>query len=694
MDPIRAEGPWFKDADGRVVILRGVNLGGDSKVPFPHGGTENPTDFSDHRDVSFVGRPFPMESAEEHFRRLRACGFDCLRLLTTWESVEHAGPYLFDEPYLDTFAEICRMAGGYGLYVIVDFHQDVWSRMTGGDGAPGWLFEKVGLDFARFGEADAAVVMQYVYDYDDPTPHQPGYPPMCWSRNRGYPANGIMWTLFFGGRLFAPGFLLDDERSGDRVNVQDYLQGHLLASQAEVARRLAGLEHVVGFCPLNEPAAGWIGQPMAERPVRYRPGHVIPVGPAMAPFDALRLSHGIPVELPVNDFVWYRRAIEPVGKATLNPNGVSIWLPGRTDPFQEAGAWELGANGASRVLRDDFFLEADGREIDFERDCLVPFWKAAAAAVRACNPRWLLFALKDPVESMLRPGLPDAAPAASVMESHWYDAVLLYRKRLSRVNLDLTDYRVVLGMRAVRRKYRRELGAVRAAADRRGVPAFVGEFGIPFDLNGGRAYRRWAAGNRSPGPWRKHIRAFDMTFDALDRALLSGAIWNYTASNRNDPRIGDRFNQEDLSVYSVDQRQRPGGPSAAVSSAADPQHLLDGSRAPQGWLRPYARRIQGTPLAMRFDRRRRRFTLRYAADPAVPAPTEIFLPCLQFPFGYRTAVTEGSARIQDGSQDLGDGILRVWADRKSAVTIVIRGCRGAPGSTSARLCVRRNGGGK
>ena len=31
-------------------------------------------------------------------------------------------------------AEVCRRAGEHGLYVFVDFHQDVWSRMTGGDG--------------------------------------------------------------------------------------------------------------------------------------------------------------------------------------------------------------------------------------------------------------------------------------------------------------------------------------------------------------------------------------------------------------------------------------------------------------------------------------------------------------------------------------------------------------------------------
>ncbi|HVK78979.1 MAG TPA: cellulase family glycosylhydrolase, partial [Verrucomicrobiae bacterium] len=147
---IDTDGDRFIDADGRHIILRGVNLGGDCKLPYPDGGTNFPSDFSDHRTVTFVGRPFPLADAEQHFARLRHWGFNTLRLLTTWEAVEHAGPGQYDEAYLDYFAEIARMAGEYGFVVFVDFHQDVWSRMSGGSGAPGWTFEALGLDFTKF----------------------------------------------------------------------------------------------------------------------------------------------------------------------------------------------------------------------------------------------------------------------------------------------------------------------------------------------------------------------------------------------------------------------------------------------------------------------------------------------------------------------------------------------------------------
>jgi hypothetical protein len=128
------------------------------------------------------------------------------------------------------------------------------------------------------------------------------------------------------------------------------------------------------------------------------------------------------------------------------------------------------------------------------------------------------------------------------------------------------------------------------------IPAFLGEFGLPFDMNRRRAYR-----SRSPARYRLHEEALSLYYDGIDENLLHGTIWNYTADSTH--QAGDHWNGEDLSIF------------------------CDGEgRARGGWLRPYPMATAGTPLLIRWDRKRGIFRCRYRYDPEIRAPTEIFAP--------------------------------------------------------------------
>jgi len=653
---LHIEGRWFVDDAGRRVILRGVNLGGDCKVPYPDGGTNFPGDFSNHREVSFIGRPFPIAEAAEHFTRLHAWGFNCLRLLTTWEAVEHRGPGEYDTDYLDYFAELCRIAGEYGFYIFVDFHQDVWSRMTGGDGAPCWLFEKVGIDYRKLAESESAHVMQYLYDYSRGGRQEDRYPTMSWSQNARWPANGIMWTLFFAGRDFAPGLTIDG------INVQDYLLEHYLGAQREIARRIRDLPNVLGFDSLNEPTPGWIGQRLSYRHVgpREENKHRAAPGLAWSPLDGMLVSHGVSRAVPALEFDPASRSVVSKRERTMNPKRVSIWKKGAPDPFEQAGAWKSNADGSYQVIRDNFFQCVGDRTVDFIEDYMGPFLSRVATNIRRINPDWMLFAELDPLSGFFGPAFPAETPSNTVNAGHWYDVVTLATKTFNpNFSLDALSGEIATESRQIQERYERQLGKIAKMSDSigGGAPTLIGECGIPFDLNGAEAYRAFAAGDRSETPWTPHIMALDLMYNALDALLINSTQWNYTASNCNDLAIGDGWNQEDLSIFSRDQQ-------------IDPDDINSGGRALAGFVRPYAKATQGTPRKMKFNRITGRFEFVFDGDPSIASQTEIFVPRLQYPKGCSIEVNGGDAIFDLDNQRAtirihGSGEVTVSLARKS-----------------------------
>jgi len=613
---------WFIDLEGRSVLLRGVNLGGSSKVPYkPNGATHIKTEFKDHRDVSFIGRPFPLHEADEHFTRLKHWGFNCIRFLITWEAIEHKGPRKYDKEYLEYVENLLNIASEYGFYIFVDPHQDVWSRISGGDGAPGWTFEKVGLDFTKFNDTEAASVMQYRYDPNEPR----SYPRMHWAGNALKFANGTMWTLFFGGKDFAPSCNIDG------INVQEYLQNHYLDAVKQVVMRVKDNDNVIGFDTLNEPKQGWIELKVDGSGFD---GYSEILGYAFTPLDAMLTGSGFTRTVGYREIK--RFGIKETRRDDINKNAISCWLEGYEDIWKREGVWGLNSEGEPIILDNDYFIQKHGKRIDFYLDYLSPFINRYTEVIRSIIPDTIIF-FEGPDEKIMRgESFNLDLPENVVHAAHWYDVATIGTCRpMLKANFDTVTNKPVIGKNNVQNLFIRQLKMIKELSKtiHGGIPTLIGEFGLCYDLNNKEAFQKFKIGPESA--WKSHIKALNMYYNALDANLLHATQWNYTSDNTN--QWGDMWNLEDLSIFSRDQQ-------------IDPNNIDSGGRAIEGFCRPRFIRCAGVPLKMEFNRKEGIFIFEFDGDTSIKAPNILYLPKIQYPNGYEISVSEGIIKRQEDQQ--------------------------------------------
>jgi endoglycosylceramidase len=127
--------PFIADEIGRVVILRGVASGG--LIDY-WSGTDpaalRPAPFFPVDPAAYDGR-CPSNSitirqpplCREDLTEMRALGFNVLRLGLSWSLLE-PDPGVYDRRYLDRIAQVVGWARDEGIYVILDMHENAYSR--------------------------------------------------------------------------------------------------------------------------------------------------------------------------------------------------------------------------------------------------------------------------------------------------------------------------------------------------------------------------------------------------------------------------------------------------------------------------------------------------------------------------------------------------------------------------------------
>ncbi|KIW15051.1 hypothetical protein PV08_07838 [Exophiala spinifera] len=735
---LRIDGIRLRDLENREVTFRGINVAGDSKFPrHPDQPSHEPDRFFDADNVSFVGRPFTEEEAHVHFARLKRWGYNAIRYIFTWEALEHAGPGKYDEDFIDHTIKILRIARDYDFYVFMDPHQDVWSRFTGGSGAPLWTLHACGLDPETFTSNQAALVHN---TWSDPAK----FPKMLWPTNYTRLATQVTFTLFFAGRDFAPNAIIDGK------NIQDYLTDHFIAACAHLAQRIhdaGGLEDdcIIGWESMNEPHRGLVGwEDLDALPEDLK----MRKGTCPTPWQAMLTGAGRAVEVDVYDFNTF--GPYKSGRELVDPEGVSAWLRPDWDDtrygWKRDPGWKLGEclwaqQGVwdpdnDQLLKKDYFatIPKSGIKLDYEKFTNLYYmdhFRKYRDALRAIHKDCIILMQSAVLE--IPPLIKDTPDDEQrlIFASHYYDGLTLIQKHWNKFyNVDVFGllrhkysnpaFAVRLGQTAIRNCLRDQLKAIREEGiEHLGEhPTLFTEIGIPFDLDDKYAYKT--------GDYSSQISSLDANHYALEGSGAQGyTLWTYVGQNNH--QWGDMWNGEDLSIVSVDDPLLPNsssisrlptanpstsslgrksasysGETLSESTTINPANLRDalklpeitqkpastsadnaGLRAAEAYVRPSPIATVGDVVKYGFDLNSVTFTFSLVASQATKEeyPTEIFLPEFHFPPG-KTSVEVSGGRWRIDVLDVdGEGMqIMNWWHGAGEQSMTVKGVKRKPGA--------------
>jgi endoglycosylceramidase len=187
---IKVDGRVFRDEHNREIILNGINL-----------------------IVKDADQAYVCAIPEEDFILARQWGFNVIRLGIIWDGLEPE-PGVYSEEMFTCLDERIQWAKENGLYVLLDMHQDLYSRQFS-DGAPAWA------------------------TLTEDQPHQTG---SVWSD--AYLISPAVQTAFDNFWKNTP--------AADGVGIQD----HYAQLWRKIAERYADEPAVLGYDLMNEPFVG------------------------------------------------------------------------------------------------------------------------------------------------------------------------------------------------------------------------------------------------------------------------------------------------------------------------------------------------------------------------------------------------------------------------------------------------------
>ena len=225
-------GRWITDAQGRVVIVHGVNMVFKRPPYYPAA-----VGFGDD-DAVFLAR----------------IGLNAVRVGVIWKAVEPR-PGVYDDRYLTKIAATVTTLARHRIYSLLDFHQDMYNELFQGEGTPAWAIEDDGLPAAPQhgfpGNYETMPALQHAYD--NFWANRPGPPDdSCAARSGEAGCRELDDSRAAG--FSEAGRRAGGSREGKQEGVG--LETRYAAAWRHLAQRFAKLPSVLGYELFNEPFPG------------------------------------------------------------------------------------------------------------------------------------------------------------------------------------------------------------------------------------------------------------------------------------------------------------------------------------------------------------------------------------------------------------------------------------------------------
>ena len=617
---ISTERTYFKDEHGRYLFMHGINVSGSTKVP----STTDP--------ISYVGKPFPLEEADWNFEMLRLLGFNTLRLLVIWEAVEPYESGKYDEEYLDYIEQIVAKANQYGIYCIMDMHQDLFSRhlmklfddqsdgnalvdedekergapyglnnKVQGDGAPAWVVQLC-LPEKNVGGSQWGLPRGVVADPRNTTDF---YSMSLWGINMFVSLDvNRSFATFFAGNDVYPNYIVEGK------NISDYLQDSYANAWKQVAMRVSKYPNVVGYDIINEPTGLYIVFTLY----------------ALLYQETEKTVNGVLTDDQFNTVVdgyldrLYEQGVPLDAIETLRETWIEYDVLPKSRHQMESSGFMPSVIGSS--FRPDLGA-AIGLNSAFNKNYLQPFHERVSKAILSEDPDAIIFLelslgtvdtgiLGWLAEPMLRPdGLDQIAYAP-----HYYTDIYPFIG----YNMPERDFTVE------EKRFRDYSEGIESAIEISkfslgNPPTVMGEFGTYFNFGGIEKAEK--------EDYIVSSYVLDIYFEYYEKILLNHTMWTYSPENTREN--GEGWNKEDFSVLGPDRKPRSFIAYSRVYPRFSSGRILSFHYySPLHYHDP--RPGEPTPYL--------EFAMEMASK-ETDAPTEIFVPPLIFEKGFYVYISDG-----------------------------------------------------